>query len=256
MAFSAFQTAMVKPPAPSYPPGPPGVVIYAIGDIHGRSDCLPALHRTIDRDKSRLKPSLTTAEIYLGDFVDRGPDSHGVLETIITRARKATVVCLKGNHEIMFEAYLAGKLSFDLWKSLGGLGTLLSYRVSSDLLLHGGPALLAAANSAVSKRHREFLAKTHPQVKLGSYCFVHAGIRPNVPLEKQSLQDLTTIRDDFLDHQGGFGFIVVHGHSPLIEVQFQFNRINLDTGAYATNRLSAIRIDENGPTLLAGGDAS
>ena len=252
MAFSAFQTAMVKPAAACYPPGPAGVVIYAIGDIHGRSDCLHALHRTIDRDKSRLTPSLTTVEIYLGDFVDRGPDSHGVLEMIIARARKAAVVCLRGNHEIMFEAYLAGKLSFDLWKSLGGLATLFSYKVSSDLLLHGGPALLAAANSAVPRRHREFLTKTRPQVKLENYCFVHAGIRPNVPLDRQSLQDLTTIRNDFLDHEGGFGFIVVHGHSPHIEAQFKFNRINLDTGAYATNRLSAIRIDENGPALLAG----
>jgi serine/threonine protein phosphatase 1 len=233
-----------------YPPAPDGLVIYAIGDIHGRSDCLRAVHQRIDRDKRRLKAGKHTVEIYLGDYIDRGSDSYGVVEIILARARGTIIACLKGNHEIMLEAYLAGELSFEHWGPFGGLQALLSYNVDPLLLKHGGPALLAAAKSSIPELHKKFFALTHPYIRLGGYCFVHAGMRPRIPLKNQTLRDLTSIREGFLDYTGTFGCIVVHGHSPQPHVEFKPNRINLDTGAYATNRLSVIRIDENAPTLL------
>ena len=94
------------------------------------------------------------------------------------------------------------------------------------------------------------MASTRPYLRLGDYCFVHAGLRPNIPIERQSLHDFTLIRKDFLDYEGSFGCIVVHGHSPHHHVEYKHNRINIDTGAYATNRLSVIRIDEAGPVTL------
>lgn len=206
------------------------------------------MHQLIDQDKSRLKSK--TVEIYLGDFVDRGSDSNGVIEMLLARARREIVVCLKGNHEIMFESYLAGQLSFDLWRPSGGLETLISYDIDATLLKHGGAALLAAVQSRIPEHHRKFLAATRSYLELGEYCFVHAGIKPKAPLEKQSLTDFTMIRRGFLDYEGSFGCIVVHGHSPHPNVEFKHNRVNIDTGAYATNKLSVIRIDENGPMTL------
>ena len=234
-----------------YPPAPEGLVIYAIGDIHGRSDCLRTVHRRIDHDKSTLKPTCNTLEIYVGDFIDRGPNSYGVIEMILARARNTVIVCLKGNHERMMEAYLAGELAFEHWKSMGGLEALLSYDIDPLLLRHGGSTLLTTVRTSVPDQHKKFLEKTLPYLKLGNYCFVHAGLRPDVPLERQKLHDLTFIREEFLKYTGNFGCIVVHGHSPRPQVEFKRNRINLDTGAYATNILSLIRIDENGPALLA-----
>ena len=237
----------------SYPQAPEGLVIYAIGDIHGRSDCLRAVHRRIDHDKGRLRPTSNTLEIYVGDFIDRGPNSYGVIEMILARARSTIIVCLKGNHESMMEGYLAGELAFEHWKSMGGVEALLSYDIDPLLLRHGGSTLLATVRASVPEQHKNFLAKTRPYLKLGNYCFVHAGLRPEVPLERQELHDLTFIREDFLKYTGNFGCIVVHGHSPRPKVEFKRNRINLDTGAYATNTLSVIRIDENGPALLVDG---
>lgn len=233
-----------------YPPAPDGLVIYAIGDIHGRSDCLRAVHQRIDDDTCRLKPGERAVEIYLGDYIDRGPDSFGVVEMILARSNTTISVCMKGNHESMLEAYLARELSFEQWKLVGGLQTLLSYNVDSFLLKHGGPALLPAVTASIPEVHKKFFALTRPYIKLGHYCFVHAGLRPNVVLEEQTLRDLTTIRKPFLDYTGSFGCIVVHGHTPNNQVEFKPNRINIDTGAYATNKLSVIRIDENGPRLL------
>lgn len=238
-----------------YPPAPEGVIIYSIGDIHGRSDCLRAAFQTIDIDKRKRNPDHNTVEVLLGDYVDRGPDSRGVIDMIIERSRNEVLVCLTGNHEMMFKSYLEGRLDFDDWRNYGGLQTLLSYGLDPFLLKHGGSRLLAAVRSALSPSHREFLNLTRSYLKLGQYCFVHAGIKPGVALEKQELNDLTLIRRGFLDCEAGFGLIVVHGHSPIQHVDFRHNRINIDTGAYATNRLSVIRIDERGPTLIPENDA-
>jgi serine/threonine protein phosphatase 1 len=169
---------------------------------------------------------------------------------ILARPTRENIVCLRGNPEIMFESYLGGRMNFDFWRSLRGLETLMSYRIDPKILKQAGPIMLAEVQAAVPDNHKKFLAQTRLYVELGSYCFVHAGLRPKIPIGKQSPNDLTMIRREFLDYDGSFGCIVVHGHTPHPHVDYKHNRINVDTGAYATNKLSAIRIDEAGPSTL------
>jgi len=233
-----------------YPPAPAGTLLYAIGDIHGRSDCLARAHDLIDRDVARRGSSDQATEIYIGDYVDRGPDSKGVLDCLVARSNKARLVALRGNHEIIMESFLRGETSFEDWRRLGGLETILSYGVDArDLLAKGGvqPRDLA---EKVPVSHLRFISSLVSVHTAGDYCFVHAGLKPGVEIEGQLIADLAWIRDDFLRFSGNFGAIVVHGHSPVTSVDFLQNRINIDTGAYMTNRLSVLRIDADGVMVL------
>jgi len=152
----------------------------------------------------------------------------------------------------MMEAFLQGTMDLEEWKLFGGAETLLSYGLDRKTLLLDTDTVRSKALAAVPAAHRDFLAKALPYLKLAEYCFVHAGIRPEIPLGEQKLEDLTWIRQEFLSYDGTFGFIVVHGHTPVKAVEFKQNRINLDTGAYVTNNLSVLRIDGNGACLLKG----
>ncbi len=234
-----------------YPPAPEGVTLYAIGDVHGRSDCLANVNALIDRDIARLGIRDHSIEIYLGNYVDRGPDSKGVIDRLIERSTTTPMVLLRGNHEIIMESFLRSLTPFDDWRMLGGLETILSYGVDPRALLSGGgtirPRDLAERLPVSHIRFISALKKFH---QVGRYCFVHAGLRPGIPVEKQSIQDLTWIRDDFLNFAGDFGCIVVHGHTPVSAIELLPNRVNIDTGAYATNRLSVIRIDAYGLAVL------
>jgi serine/threonine protein phosphatase 1 len=229
-----------------YPPAPAGEAIYAIGDIHGRSDCLRRAHALIDEDRS----GGAATEIYIGDYVDRGPDSKGAIELLVARARATNVVALRGNHEIMMESFLRGLTSFEDWRRFGGLETVLSYGVDARALLARGAVRPRDLAEKIPAPHLRFLSSLKTIHTLGQYCFAHAGIRPGVPLDAQSIDDTAWIRDDFLNHPGGAGLVVVHGHSPVDDVEFHANRINIDTGAYLTNRLSVLRIDADGSRLL------
>jgi serine/threonine protein phosphatase 1 len=228
--------------------GYPGIeersVIYAVGDIHGRSDLLDRVFKAIDRNRL-LDPDKRALEIYLGDYVDRGPDSAGVIARLRQRASERPVRLLLGNHEAMFMDFLGGK-SERKWLENGGAATAFSYGVDPRL----GSDLQEALTRAVPPDDLVFLNSLRPSFRYGPYFFVHAGIRPNRPIENQSLDDLIWIRKEFLDHPGSFGPIVVHGHTPNAEPDFRPNRINLDTGAFATNRLTCLRIDSNGAALL------
>jgi serine/threonine protein phosphatase 1 len=233
-----------------YPPAPAGTLLYAIGDIHGRSDCLDRAHDLIDRDVAERGAHKQASEIYIGDYVDRGPDSKGVIDRLVARSAKARLVALRGNHEIMMEAFLRGLASFEDWRRLGGLETVLSYGVDArDLLAKGGVTPRDLAEK-VPASHLHFISSLMGMHTAGAYCFVHAGLRPGVAIEEQSIADLAWIRDDFLRFSGSFGFIVIHGHTPVTSVDFLQNRINIDTGAYMTNRLSVLRIDSGGVTAL------
>ncbi len=235
-------------PTPSYPPAPEGETLYVIGDVHGRADCLVRAQARIDLDRGAA-PSAT--EIYLGDYVDRGPDSKTVLDLMAARARARRVVALRGNHETAMESFFAGRLPFAAWRAIGGAETLLSYGfAASDLRRAEGPRCEDFAER-LPDDHRRFLAGLGAFHRAGRYAFVHAGLRPGVPLDNQVVDDLTGIRAEFLGHGGDFGFIVVHGHTPAERVDFRSNRINLDTGAYVSNRLSVLRIDDAGAALLA-----
>ncbi|MFZ1962473.1 MAG: metallophosphoesterase [Roseiarcus sp.] len=233
-----------------YPPGPEGKLLYAIGDIHGRSDCLKRAHALIDRDVAERRAADRALEIYVGDYVDRGPDSKGVIDLLVARSTRARVIALRGNHEIMMESFLRGEIPFDDWRRLGGLETILSYGVDARGLLKKGDVLPRDLAEKVPVQHLRFLSSLRSVYTAGGYCFVHAGLRPGVAIERQSMEDLAGIRDDFLNFTGKFGFIVVHGHNPVTSVDFLANRINIDTGAYMTNRLTVLRIDAEGVTAL------
>jgi serine/threonine protein phosphatase 1 len=234
-----------------YPPAPDGKTIYAIGDIHGRSDCLARAHALIDRDIAKKGNRGEVVEVYIGDFVDRGPDSKGVIDRLVDRTASAKMVLIKGNHEIIMESFLRGLTPFEDWRAVGGLETVLSYRVDARALLaRGGTIRPRDLAEKLPVSHLRFISALEDICQIGRYCFVHAGIKPSVPLKKQSINDLTGIRDEFLNFGGDFGFIVVHGHTPVAEIEFLPNRINIDTGAYATNILSVIRIDADGVWVL------
>jgi serine/threonine protein phosphatase 1 len=248
--LSLRNTIDLDPRAFRYPPAPGGMLVYAIGDIHGRSDLLREAQRLIDRDRARRGGKDTAVEVYIGDYVDRGPDSKGVLDLLIARSASASIITLRGNHEIAMESFLRGLLPFEDWRALGGLETVLSYGVDARGLLAQGGVGRRDLAMKMPVAHFRFLASLNVAYRLGQYCFVHAGLRPGVAIEQQSTNDLVSIRDEFLNFSGDFGAIVVHGHNPVEDVDFRPNRINIDTGAYATSRLSVTRIDAGGVSLL------
>jgi serine/threonine protein phosphatase 1 len=241
---------------PTYPGLPDNRVVYAVGDIHGRADLLAATFAAIDDDVAADRAggaTHETLEIYLGDYVDRGPQSRQVVDLLIERKRTRRMVCLAGNHESVFFRLLRGEATFDDWSPLGGRETLMSYSLSPTGLMALEPAArLAALHAAVPEAHRAFFAALTLSRVVGPYVFVHAGIRPAVPIEAQNPRDLMWIRREFLDCEAPLGAIVVHGHTPVPEPDFRPYRINIDTGAYMTGRLTCLKIDAEGPLVLGG----
>lgn len=199
-----------------------------------------------------LQRSSGALEIYLGDYIDRGDDSRGVVEALIERAEQVDAVFLRGNHEQFLIDFLASKVELSLWKQVGGATTLHSYGVQLGQLsfFASQASVRKDLDDALAGPHARFYADTVPYFAVGPYLFVHAGVRPGIPLEQQQPADLMSIRRQFLDFDGDFGHIVVHGHTPVAEPEFKRNRINLDTEAYSTGRLTCLRIDSDGPELL------
>lgn len=233
-----------------YPRLEQGETAYVVGDIHGRSDLLDRVHAAIAADM--VGRSGTIIEIYLGDYVDRGPDSAGVVERLIRRSRTHRLVTLRGNHEVMFDDFLAGLVDPEEWRRVGGFETLLSYGVDVRALARAPrERWVTAANVAVPREHRAFFGALAVSFPLDGYYFTHAGVRPGVALASQDPDDLHWIRDEFLGDTRDHGAIIVHGHTPSMEPEFLTNRINLDTGAYMTGRLTCLAIDAEGPRLLA-----
>ena len=212
-------------------------------------DKAPAPHPHVAAEPS-APPSFL--EIYLGDYIDRGPDSRGVVDALVDRGNRVEAVFLRGNHEQFLLDFLAGSLALKAWNRFGALPTFASYGVRAMTLgfLSSEASRRASFAAALPDRHVRFYADTVPYYVAGSYLFAHAGIRPGIPLERQQLADLTSIRKPFLDFEGDFGRIVVHGHTPVDAPEFIANRINLDTTAYSTGRLTCLKIDKGGPVLL------
>lgn len=230
---------------PSYPGLPDGVVLYVVGDIHG---CVEPLRRTmaaIDRDRELTRPR-HFGEVYLGDYVDRGPDSARVLDELIARGKSRPVISIKGNHDAMLEDFAAGRRPLSEWLPYGGADTLRSYGATPEQIAAGGDDLRAL----VPRRHLDFIASCDLSFEVEDYFFAHAGVRPGVPLHRQAPEDLMWIRDEFLSNRGGFGAVVVHGHTPVAEPEFRANRVGIDTGAYMTGRLTCLRIGGEGPRVL------
>ena len=230
-----------KAPAPEIPPGRR---IYAVGDIHGRLDLLDRLLAMIDADDAgRGGPD--SEIIFLGDLVDRGPESRGVVDRLLALKDERPARFLMGNHEEVFLRALEGDVkALRFLIRIGGRETLLSYGISEDdyrTLDFDG--LMEAVRAAVPAAHIDFLAAFEHWIEAGDYLFVHAGLRPGVLLEEQKAADLRWIRDDFLKHRDSFGKIVVHGHSITDDIDERGNRIGIDTGAFASGKLTAIGLE-------------
>ena len=233
------------PVAPAKIRIPAGFRIYAIGDIHGRDDLLARLHSRITED---MQASQATHRVivYLGDYIDRGPDSRKVVERALAfRPERTERVFLKGNHEAAMAAFLAGDLSsVREWMTYGGVATLASYGVTVTPQDLGDRKALEALRqrllAAVPEQHRHFYTALLPSFGIGDYLFVHAGVNPTRPLEQQSEDDLLWIRTPFLDCPRYLGKMVVHGHTIAHTPEERLHRIGIDTGAYATGRLTAL----------------
>lgn len=236
---------------------PEGRRIYAIGDVHGRLDLLDALLDQIAESEHRREPA-DTAIIFLGDLVDRGPDSCGVVERAMELKAKGRVAALlMGNHEEIMLAAADGDLKMaGLFARVGGRETLLSYGVPAEIYnsahVEEIPGLI---ERHVPVSHLSFLRKFQDMYAVGDYLFVHAGIRPQVPVAEQNARDLRWIRGEFLTYRGDHDAMVVHGHSIADAVEERSNRINIDTGAYATGRLTAIGLEGGERWFLATNDA-
>jgi serine/threonine protein phosphatase 1 len=234
---------------PSAPRLPEGVRVYAIGDIHGRADLLDGVFRRIDTDLAR-HPVSRAVEVFLGDYVDRGPASRETLDKLIARGRSCESVFLKGNHESTMVDFMRNPSVLGDWRQYGGFETLLSYGLvpSMSTAENNQNELSKALSEVLPDRHRTFLDSLKSFYGCGDFFFVHAGVKPGVALAKQRDEDLLWIRDEFLLCEDEYEKIIVHGHTPVGAADVRFNRINIDTGAYATGRLTCLMIEED--TLL------
>ncbi|OSI25753.1 metallophosphoesterase family protein [Bradyrhizobium canariense] len=229
---------------------PDGVRIYAIGDVHGRADLLQSLLTVIDADLARSAPE-RAIQVFLGDYVDRGPDSRAVIDLLIERSKSHETVCLKGNHEVFLLEVLKDPARLEEWRRYGGLLTLVSYGVNPTM--NPTPEqqieLIEGLRHTLPPEHLSFLQQLRPSFACGDFFFVHAGVKPGVALERQKEEDLLWIREEFLESERRFGKYVVHGHTPVSVPDIRSNRINIDTGAYATGNLTLLTIQ--GDSLLA-----
>jgi serine/threonine protein phosphatase 1 len=233
--------------APPAARGAAGKRAYAIGDVHGRLDLLEAILGKIEAD-NRARPSKRTFVVLLGDLIDRGPASAGVIERLRTwQPDGIKPVFLAGNHEEVMLNVLAGKEDIlPSWLKFGGAECLESYGVDVDALKRLDEAsAIAKVRAAVPRAHRDFLETFGDTFRFGDYLFVHAGIRPGVAVEEQHTKDLRWIREPFLGDAKEHGFVVVHGHTIRDCIEERPNRIGIDTGAYQSGNLTAIGIEDD-----------
>ena len=220
------------------------VRIYAIGDIHGRLDLLNELLARITSDIA-LRPTARPLYVFLGDYIDRGSASRETIDRLIEHGKTHESIFLKGNHELIAIKCLSDRGLFDQWLRLGGLETLVSYGVPAETLANGKQIaeLQSAFHGALPQAHFRFFRDLKNSFECGDFFFAHAGVKPNVELSRQKENDLLWIRGEFLTSKDDFGKIVVHGHTPAREIEVGPNRINIDTGAFATGRLSCLVLE-------------
>lgn len=226
--------------------GKPGARAYAIGDIHGRLDLLDDIIGRIEADIA-ARERRKTFIVFLGDLIDRGPDSAGVVERLRNyRPEYARPIFLAGNHEEVLLTILEGQPKIlPSWLEFGGAECAASYGIDPGLLRRlDERRAIALLRDKIPRSHTEFLAGFGDTFRFGDYLFVHAGIRPGLSLEDQDRKDLRWIREPFLSEAADHGFIVVHGHTIVDQVEERRNRIGLDTGAYRSGILTALAIEE------------
>lgn len=228
------------------PQGPQRLAIYAVGDVHGRVDLLQQTFTFIDEDIRQAQPE-QTVQVLLGDYIDRGPASRETLDLLIERQRSNNIVLLRGNHEATLLHVLDTPDEAPNLRAFGLLATMRSYGVDTSLNPSRAEErkLVDQLRRVFPREHYELLQNLKSSYSCGDYFFVHAGVRPNVALEEQNENDMMWIREEFLDFTGDFGKYVVHGHTPVKSLDIRRNRMNIDTGAYATNNLTIVKFYES-----------
>ncbi|WP_296674841.1 metallophosphoesterase family protein [Novosphingobium sp.] len=250
--FRNLLSALRRAPAPTVPAGQR---IYAVGDIHGRRDLFDALVGAIETDDAKRSRDGETTIILLGDLVDRGPDSAGVIDAARCLQQRRPVRILMGNHEeMMLQSFGSSEILREFLR-FGGRETVLSYGVQ--------PADYHAADLEQTRRlmdchipptDRAFIAGFEDSISVGDYVFVHAGVRPGVPLCDQQQSDLRWIRSQFLEQEEGFGAVIVHGHTIFAKPEVKAGRIGIDTGAYTSGRLTALGLEGTRRWLIEAQD--
>lgn len=259
MISSLFKRKPKALVAPATPRIPDGEIVWAVGDIHGRLDLLESLVEAILADAASLDASRKVV-IFLGDYIDRGPDSRGVLRYLIDLPKDVGIEWrfLKGNHEEAMLKFLDDPPFGVNWCEYGGDAALASYGLKPPEMKHRVEAwarVSADLNHKVTTEEREFLETLEYSISIGDYFFAHAGARPGIALDRQSDRDLMWIRGTFLDDETPFEKVVVHGHTPTREVHMDHRRIGLDTKAYASGVLTAVRLEGTRRELLAASAA-
>jgi serine/threonine protein phosphatase 1 len=234
---------------------PKGERVYAVGDIHGRADLARQMQDLILAHIAD-KPAALVKVVWLGDYIDRGPSSREAIDLLIDfAAGPFHSVFLMGNHEEAMLRFLADPADGHQWLSFGGVETLASYGIGADAPETGltyGEAR-AALIAALPRPHQDFFLSLALSETIGDFFFCHAGVRPGVPLAQQDPQDLIWIRGEFLNSTHDFGKMIVHGHTPQREPQLLHNRVNVDTGAFATGRLTCAVIEGSEIAFLSVG---
>lgn len=241
MVFGLFGRRAKAPHAST----PDGTVVYAIGDVHGHLTLLRRLEAQIAEDMA-ARPAARRVVVYLGDYVDRGPDSRAVIDHLLTAPLPdCECVHLLGNHEQWLLRFLDDPAAGAAWLRNGGRETLISYGVSVPMQVQTAPMdeVRAAFSNALPSAHRRFFERMPRSHREGGYFFAHAGVRPGVPLDAQDPNDLLWIREEFLYADADFGAVVVHGHTPTHTPEEHHNRIGIDTGAFMSGLLTAVILD-------------
>jgi len=233
-AMNKIQAANMRSDTPHVPKN---TRVYAIGDIHGRADLLDRLLKTIAKDAESAPKRRVL--VTLGDYIDRGPDSAGVIERLSSLHQSPPfknfeLVFLKGNHELLMGRFLERRNDGRMWLGCGGAETLKSY---------GAKWTPRDAAARIPKRHRRFFSDLTLMHREGDYAFAHAGVRPGVPLDSQRAEDILWIRDRFLDATRDLGAVIVHGHTPVDVPDVLDNRIAIDTRAWASGTLTALVLE-------------
>jgi len=233
---------------------PDGTLVYCIGDIHGRDDLLRETAERVAADlKTRSFDHAVT--VFLGDYIDRGPDSKSVVERLASGSWPTPLIALAGNHEDFLLTFVddAGFLAF--WRSQGGLETLHSYGVNIGPAMagRGFEEVRATFTTCLPQQHRDFLEALKVSAVIGDYFFCHAGMRPGVTLDRQRRDDLLNIREPFLSSEAEHGKLVVHGHTPALAPELRPNRIGIDTAAFATGRLTCLVLEKDQQHFLPEG---
>lgn len=225
---------------------PPDTRVYAVGDVHGQLALLERLMARIREDAAR-RTTQRSVLVFLGDYIDRGPDSAGVIDYLVHKLPPDFEAhCLLGNHEHALLAFLEDPAALPQWLLNGAAETLMSYGVEPPSEYDDEQAFARCRDTlaaAMPTLHRSFLEGLKLYVELGDYLFVHAGIRPGVPLDRQSRRDMLWIRNGFLDCDDDLCRIVVHGHTPVQKPEVRRNRFGIDTGAWAYGCLTALRLE-------------